>query len=573
MIHTTFGPQYAVVNLSKIGLRYFRIGILVDADSRDTLIQKLIHHPNVGWIFTAEGYCNLAIGLWAKDNSEINHVSSHIRSLLTSSDVLVFQSEVTSLYSFGNRPITGNSAPMCIVDSTLSTITLSPLQSDYIKLITLDYTYSDAYLATLLNVSEVDIAGLKKDLVAKGVIVGRQERMQYGGTYYKLFIDSSTLDRGYSENKLITDLYADNACIYLVRANDKYNIECELVVENVSELEKYTKHISDYKIITMTENVYTNLYPVSKVANVKAIADTLFAADGPMIDMRNSKLWYLNYDGAQAYLDIYTKNAQYKETMGQGEVKLFPELVEYLKHAYPGTRWNIGDIGAGNGMKARAFAEILGEENVKSYYPIDIQPIELAAAVHAHAGVSYAVHPVLLDIENLGSRFPLPHMPQEKDIQLFLGGTYGNFQSRIINPLLRVVVREGNLLVVIMPIFVESKSDVEIMNSYRSESVNTIVFSLMSQLGFVYDDFTNNPRFPEMISHMNIEDRRLVTSLNLSRDVKIENKIFRKGTQFKCTTSWKPTLEQFKSALEEHFIIDTLLHNEDMALAVISRTK
>ena len=82
---------------------------------------------------------------------------------------------------------------MCLVDSTLSTTPLSSLQSDYIKLITLDYTYSDSYLATLLNVSEAQIKELKTELNEREVIVGSQEHMQYGGTYYKLFIDSSTL--------------------------------------------------------------------------------------------------------------------------------------------------------------------------------------------------------------------------------------------------------------------------------------------------------------------------------------------------------------------------------------------
>ncbi|MEI9966554.1 MAG: hypothetical protein WDN67_02810 [Candidatus Moraniibacteriota bacterium] len=88
--------------------------------------------------FYAEGYFNLAVGIWAKDNAEINDVSQQVRNILSPDDEIIFQSELTSLYSFGNRPVSGNGEPMCIVDSTLSPINLAPLEIDYLKLVALD---------------------------------------------------------------------------------------------------------------------------------------------------------------------------------------------------------------------------------------------------------------------------------------------------------------------------------------------------------------------------------------------------------------------------------------------------
>lgn len=565
-----FGPPHAVLNLSKVGLRYFRIGIKASETSKEKLVSKLVAHPNVGWIFYAEGYFNLAIGIWAKDNAEINDISQKIRTILSPTDEIVFQSELTSLYSFGNRPLTGEVRPMPIVDATLSPVALSSLEIDYIKLLALDSSLPQGELARILNIDEKHLGEVHQKLLGSGVIAGYQERVDYGGVYFKVFVDTLSHKKPTAEEELIQSLWKDKHCIYFERANSKYDLEFELILQNESEIKDYLNDFSDFQVAILTKNVYTNLYPVNKVANLKEIRDTLLRQDGEMIDFRNSKLWYLNYAGAEAYLDIYTGNKDYLETMEKGELDLFSEIAGYLKAEDAQSNFSLIDLGSGDGQKGRAFAEKIGEDRIKAYYPVDIQPIELAAALGAHAETGYAKHPTLLDFENLSARFPLKVHPHEKQLYIFLGGTYGNFPSEQINAYLKPILHDSSRIFVAMPIVAASKTDAEIMNSYASEMIDNVAFGPLSQVGFKREDFEINPRHRDLIVHIDMEGRRLVTSLVLKKQVTVFDKVFEKGTVFKFTTSWKPTLEEFIEALEKDFKIEKVFQNKDMAIACLA---
>lgn len=568
-----FGPPHAVLNLSKIGIRYFRIGINASTESKERLASHLVNHPNVGWIFYADGYFNLAVGLWAKDNAEINDVSQQVRNILSPHDEIVFQSELTSLYSFGNRPATGNGEPMCIVDSTVYPANLSPIEIDYIKLLALDSSLNKDELVRILNINESRLKALNKTLVDSGVIVGYQDRIEYDGIYFKVFVDSLSRKTKTAENDLIDNLWKDKACIYFERANNKYDIEFELILQNKSELEKYLENFSNYKIAILTKNVYTNLYPVNKVANLKEIKDTLLQQSGKIIDFRNSKLWYLNYAGAEAYLNIYTGNQKYFETMEKSELDLFDEIAYFVKQKYTDQSFSVIDIGSGNGMKGRAFIQKLGEKMVKAYYPVDIQPIELATTLTTHVEGKYAKHSTLLDVENISTRFPLKMNPNEKQFYIFLGGTYGNFQQDQINSYLKPLSCESSTLLIAMPIVSESKTDNEIINSYVGSKFDNVVFGPLSQVGFQKSDFKPNEKFEGMIVQFNMENRRLVSSLILKNTVTIFGKVFEKGTTFKMITSWKPTLDEFKDALEKAFVVEKIFNNKDTAIALIDSVR
>ena len=568
-----FGPPHAVFNLSKIGLRYFRIFINASAKSQGRLAAHLSDHPNVGWIFYAEGWFNLAVGIWAKDNAEINDISQQVRNVLSPDDEIVAQTELTSLYSFGNRASTKEGKPMCIVDSTMQPVTLSPLEIDYIKLLALDSSIAETELTKILNIDPARLSELKKKLTDAGVIVGYQERMEYSGTYFKVFVDSLSRKTKRAENDLVRTLWNDKACIYFERANSKYDLEFELILKDESELEKYLKDFSDCKIAVLTQNVYTNLYPVNKVANLQEIRDTLLKQSGEVIDFRNSKLWYLNYAGAEAYLDIYTGNKKYFETMEKGELDLFDEISGCIRQKYPNHSFSVIDIGSGNGMKGRMFVQTLGERSVKAYYPIDIQPIELATTINTHAAGTYSKHPTLLDIENLSTRFPLKVFPNETQLYIFLGGTYGNFKQEKINTYLKPLVGEASTLLIAMPIVDAGKTDDEIIRSYVGAKFDGMVFGPLSQLGFQRDDFEHNEDFPGTIAHFTMEDRRLVSSLILRKKVTVFGKDFNKGTVIQMTTSWKPTLDEFKAALEKDFVIEKIFRNDDMAIAMIAAVR
>ena len=423
-----FGQPHVVINLSRIGIRYFRVGIKASQESVERLIQHFIRNPSIGWIFLAEGDYNIAIGIWARDNAEINDISHQIRNILYLGDEIIFQSELTSLYGFGNRPIKNSTQPMCIIDSVVDVVELSPLEIDYIKLLVLDSSTREDELANLLNIKTTSVRDINKNLTDKGVIVGYQDRINYDGIYYKVFIDTSSKKSKSAEDDLFNILWEDKKCIYIARANSKYDLEFEIILENENDITEYLQGFNNFKLSIFTKNIYTNLYPVNKVANLKEIKDVILKQSGEIIDLRNSKLWYLNYGAAEAYINIYEGNQKYFELMEKSELDLFEEISTYIKDHYKERLFSILDVGSGNGLKGKIFIEKLGTENIKAYYPIDIQPIELSAALNNHKEGKYAKHPTLLDIESISVRFPLKDTPNERQLYVFFGGTYGNFE-------------------------------------------------------------------------------------------------------------------------------------------------
>lgn len=564
-----FGSPYAVLNLSKVGLRYFRFMIKASPASKARLVSHFVNHPNVGWIFSAEGWFNLAVGVWAKDNAEINDINSSVRDVLGKGDEIIYQSELTSLYGFGNRPVKGEGVPMPIVDSVFSPVEFDSLKLDYVKLLTLDSSLPDEEVAEILAVDTEKLKNMRKELETAGVIVGYQDRLNYQGIYYKVFVDTLSAQHPGSVKELTARLWGDTSCIYIERANGKYDLEFELILEKKSELKSYLKDFSEYKIAILNENLYTNLYPLNKVANLKAIKDTISGQEGRVIDFRNSKLWYLNYDGADSYLAIY-ENKKYFESMNKNGLDLFDEIARYVHEAYPAKQYSLIDIGSGDGFKGRVFIERMGEEHVKAYYPVDIQPIELASALKAHQEGTYSKQPVLLDIENLPARFPLKLHPDEGQIFVFFGGTYGNFKSSQINGYLRPLVSDPTAVVLVsMPIVSEGKTDEDIIQTYIGKRMEGMAFGPLSQLGFKLEDFEPNEADESLRIQAAMEDRRIVTSFVLLTDKVAFGKTFEKGTRFKMTTSWKPTLEQVKEALGEDFNLKRVFNNESMSIVAI----
>lgn len=261
---TQFGAPYAVLNISKLGLRYFRIGFQLSANTLPILTEKFKLHPNVGWIFTTEGWCNLVIGIFASDNAQINDISASIRSELQAGDTIVFQSELTSLYGFGNRPMQadGNGKAMPIIDAIYQPQVFSPLELDYIKLLTMDSAVPSLEMAAILSITEEKLQILRHSLEERGVIVGSQDRIDYGARHWKVFVDTSSKKGPTSIEDVIEALWSDKSCIYVERANAKYDLEFELVLAASDDLQKYTKSFETYQVIQFTANVYTNLYPL-----------------------------------------------------------------------------------------------------------------------------------------------------------------------------------------------------------------------------------------------------------------------------------------------------------------------
>ena len=115
------------------------------------------------------------------------------------------------------------------------------------------------------------------------------------------------------------------------------------------------------------------------------------------------------------------------------------------------------------------------------------------------------------------------------------------------------------------------KTDEKIVESYSNHIVETMMFGPLIQTGFKKEDFEINPQHPHLILQPKMENRRLVNTFTLKNNVKILGKTFSKGTIFRVSTSWKPTLQEFQLTLEKDFVVEKIFHNQDMAIALIKK--
>jgi uncharacterized SAM-dependent methyltransferase len=259
--------------------------------------------------------------------------------------------------------------------------------------------------------------------------------------------------------------------------------------------------------------------------------------------------------------------------MNEGEVSLFDDIAKYISSSEPKSIFNIVDIGSGNGMKGKLFIESIGESTVKAYYPIDLQIIELEFALNVHRDGKYAKHPVFLDLENMGARFPVKTTPGEKNINIFLGGTYGNFDHHTINQNLKKLINNQDYLLVTMSISAGTKSDEELIAPYMNMNAQKISLGTLEQIGFNANQFETNKDYPELVLHYKMENRRATSFFILKDDVEIDGKKYSKGTEFKILSSWKPNLDEFKSALETDFVVEKMFYNDVNAIALIKNLK
>ena len=131
------------------------------------------------------------------------------------------------------------------------------------------------------------------------------------------------------------------------------------------------------------------------------------------------------------------------------------------------------------------------------YLPVDVQPIELSYAMNVHRRSDYSVHPVLLDFEKLGAHFPLKVLPNEKQLYLLFGGTYGNFPSEKINSYLKTIYdSKTSILIIGMPLLISKKN---ILDAYANLQYENMTFGPLKHMGFKKTDFVKNREYPGFV--------------------------------------------------------------------------
>ena len=575
-----FGPVSALPNFSRLGYRYLRILTRVDEEYIPMLTKEISQYPSVNWIVRASGSWNFGIGILAQDNREAFDVQRSIKRAINKFGLIVSVGEAVNAWLFPNHPQVHDDEKRQFIEPYILEEKLSILEWDYLKIVALDYSLPTKDIAEILNIAPKQVEEINKSLKERGIIVEQQKRINFKGNYYKVYIDSSSAKNYDTLLKFRQKLFKNPRLIYVVDSIGKYDFEIEIYANNAQEVRELLEDFSSYEVVSSFKYLYQMPFPIAKTANLLDLKETFISQHGkPVIDLLNSKLWYLNTGAVEYYLKLdevedYAKSLKTSENELIKQATTFYRAAEYYNSIDDKPYVNVIDWGAGSGKVGKAFVEELGTDRIRNYYPLDIQPVELMKAADTHRDAPYNVKPVILDFEKIESRFPLALSFDESELHIFFGSTYGNFDIPVINGHMKKVVKGNhNKMIVHVAVYDVKNNAKEIIKSYASKNVANFISGQLTQVGFDETDFVENKDYPGIIIHPVIEKDCLVIQMKLKRDVVAFDKIFKAGTVFKVSSSRKMTAEAFKKAMERDFNLDFFASDEASAIAVISEKK
>jgi len=228
----------ALINTSHLGFRYFRM-VLESKRFSKKFIEFLKHHPNVGYVIEGTGWSGkkkiLGIGLWARNNAEINDISIHIRARMTVSYKLVMQSELTRL-----EYLQHNDSAAVIVDEFGEDKQYDAITLEILRLFSVDPNISIQEVARFVKKTEKEVGMIMQQLRDQGTWFGTTKHVPFDRSYYKFFIDTTAISIGEIED-LLTRVRSDERSVYLSFGNDEYNLEIEVTTDDIG------KYVSEFK--------------------------------------------------------------------------------------------------------------------------------------------------------------------------------------------------------------------------------------------------------------------------------------------------------------------------------------
>ena len=105
--------------------------------------------------------------------------------------------------------------------------------------------------------------------------------------------------------------------------------------------------------------------------------------------LADSKLWYVTPEQAQGYLDL-EQSPEYREGLIQAETNLIGGNLDGILSQLPAQKYNLVDLGCGNGEKAAMFIERLGKKLGVRYCPVDISSYMVSKALSTVGGLDIA---------------------------------------------------------------------------------------------------------------------------------------------------------------------------------------
>ena len=272
---------------------------------------------------------------------------------------------------------------------------------------------------------------------------------------------------------------------------------------------------------------------------------------GRLWDLTDSKLWYLTPEQAQGYLDL-EKSPEYREGLTRAEIQLIKDSLDEIVDQLPDNKYNLVDLGCGNGEKAAIFIQELGKKLGVRYCPVDISAymVDKALATVGELDVDGVVEcrENISDFENLANVMPVFRRGGYKgNLILLLGNTIGNFDREDILEGIYQSMQPQDYLLIGTELRNGSSAD-KILREYHSEQVNQFLGHLPRKLGL--DE--GNVRFEVEFNEAQVELFYRINNDQLVNHFGKEIE-FKAGDRLKVAISHKYTRDELKNSLEKRF--------------------
>jgi uncharacterized SAM-dependent methyltransferase len=267
-------------------------------------------------------------------------------------------------------------------------------------------------------------------------------------------------------------------------------------------------------------------------------------------NIADSKLWYLNPEQSQAYLDL-EDSVEYKKNVIQKEIDLINQSTDEIIDKVKEENLNIIDLGCGDGKKAVIFVEQLKGKIKLRYCPVDISSYMVEKALEqikkVDAGEVVEFQWNISDFENIENISILLRQGEfKKNLFLLLGNTLGNFEINELLYEIRSSMKGGDFLLIGNGL--DNRNPEEVLKSYNTDEVNEFLIHIPLQLGLSREDIKLGTRF----TNSRVE---VYYTIQNSKKIKFQEKevSFNKGDQILVSVSYKYNKEDFIGFLNLYF--------------------
>jgi len=267
--------------------------------------------------------------------------------------------------------------------------------------------------------------------------------------------------------------------------------------------------------------------------------------------LADSKLWYVTPVQAQGYLDL-EQSPEYRDGLIHAEIELIGQNLDVLLAQLPEQKYNLVDLGCGNGQKAAMFIRSLGKRLGVRYCPVDISSYMVSKALTTLGGLDIdgvvECKENISDFENLTNVMPaFRRGGYEGSFILLLGNTIGNFDREDILEGIYQSMQPQDFLLIGTELRNDKRIE-EIVQEYDSDLVNQFLIHLPKQIGLTDQDVEFEVEFNKDRVDLFYRVKRDKAVTHLGRKVE-----FKAGDKILAAISYKYTQNELRQLLEKRF--------------------